>query len=317
MILPVDLRDPQAVQLYVAHTRLQVGTPVAILVNIATHLVCIMLIHPSARDISHTHTTPMTPGSSLIAISWTIAYSLMVALCLLLIASHKDETKKTFVHGVGVRFIILHWMLAGWIVAWTIQWFILALVLLSISIVLLFWIAVTLQAYPPVRTRPLDTLTIHVPILFLFMTLFVNALPLSIYIVLGWSYPNYAENIEYAYHAWEAMGILAGPTVAGLIWVIARVDIVSAAAGMWGMMCIIWSGHPKPAPVLVFAIVFAILYPMVFAVTLMVSRMRERQKLNREGGIALPPDEEEPIVPANVHNANGVESSSHRVWGEA
>lgn len=88
-----DFHDRQALELFAAHTRLQAGVPVSILVNIASHIVCALILHPNARDVSHNHTSPLSPGSFLIAMSWSIIYVLMVALCLLLVVSAKEETK--------------------------------------------------------------------------------------------------------------------------------------------------------------------------------------------------------------------------------
>jgi hypothetical protein len=58
--VPFDTSDP-AVRDYLALIRLQVLTPLSLLVNIAATVVCVAVINPNLADISDQFRTTITP----------------------------------------------------------------------------------------------------------------------------------------------------------------------------------------------------------------------------------------------------------------
>jgi hypothetical protein len=229
---------------------------------------------------------PMTPKSMMLALYWVVVFSMLVLYSLLLIFVSKEESKKTIVNGVGMRFVLVNWFMAAWAVAWALQSFIASTVFLSLNLLLLIWINLTLLTHPPTSTRPIDTLAIHIPLrLFLVITLLVD-LPQSLFITLGWTYPLEHPN-RYANYQWEAFGVIMGTNLLGLIIVILNTDVVWAAGGVWCMLAEI-ARRPKPAPVFISCIVFAVLYPTAWVFALLWGRARRRE----EGRIVLEGEDE-------------------------
>ena len=119
------------------------------------------------------------------------------------------------------------------IVAFTLKWFIVSLVLTSISLALLIWIHISLFWYPITSTRPLDTAFIHAPLRLLLVVTFLQEFPQVLFIVLGWNFNLVKDEDRYNKYAWRAVAFIAGFNVVGLVNVGWRLDIVWAVGGMW------------------------------------------------------------------------------------
>lgn len=143
---------------------------------------------------------------------------------------HEQET---LVNGVGIRLVLLQWVLAANIVAFTLKWFLASLILTSISLALLVWIHITLYLHPVASTRPLDTLFIHAPLRLLLISIFLQAFPQVLFITLGWHYNLVKDESDFDKWSWQAVAFIVSFNAAGLVEVAWRLDFVWAVGGMW------------------------------------------------------------------------------------
>lgn len=90
--LPIDTSHP-AVQDYLALVRLQVLTPLSLLINIAAVAVCAFLANPSIAGVSRLYPTSITPNSAVIGAYVAVIYLGQIGYCLLLVLATKSETK--------------------------------------------------------------------------------------------------------------------------------------------------------------------------------------------------------------------------------
>ena len=90
--LPIDTSHP-AVRDYLSLVRLQVLTPLSLLINIATVGVCIFVVNPSIAQVSRLHPTSITPNASVIGIYLALVFLGQIGYCLLLVVASKTETK--------------------------------------------------------------------------------------------------------------------------------------------------------------------------------------------------------------------------------
>jgi hypothetical protein len=141
--------------------------------------------------------------------------------------------QETLVTGVGMRLVLVQWLMAFNAVAFTLKWFILSLVLTSISLVLLIWIHISLVWHPIVSTRPLDTAFIHAPLRLLLAVTFLQDFPQALFIVLGWHFNLVKEENRYDQYAWQAVAFIFGFNAAGVFNVGWRLDIVWAVGAVW------------------------------------------------------------------------------------
>jgi len=273
--------------------RLQVLTPLSVLVSIGANLVCAIVVRPTMAEISRNHPTSLTPLNLMVGIYWLALWVLLVGYCMLLVVATHEDTKATIVHGVGLRFVFANWLLAFWSIAFALQSFIGALVLLSLTVLLLLSIYVTLIVYPAQLTHPLVFLFIHTPMRLLIMATLMLGLPHAIFLAVGWTdklkAPEGGGDVDWGKYAWPAFGFICGLNTLGLVNVAWRRDLVSALAGVW-LVLSIGLARPKPAPVFAAVILFTVLYPLTWIAAFAWTRLRKGE---REGQIALPPDEEE------------------------
>jgi len=284
--LPLDANHP-AVRDYLALIRLQVLTPLSLLVNIIAVMVCSVAVTPGIQDIENMYPSSITPKPLLIATYLLLVYVGQVGCCILLVMAKKPETKKTITKGVGLALVLANWIMGLWAVAWIMQWFLASTILLGILLLILIYCNVVLLIYhaPEIKKRPLDVAFIHAPLrLFLILPLQVM-FPYSLFVELGYTWEPGKPN-QYANHQWAGFGVLLLVNLIGLIVIVIRKDIVWCIAAVW-IDIAIWSAKPKPSVVFIVAIAFTIIHPvaLIFAATW--------KKLRREdeGQIRLPPDD--------------------------
>ncbi|PWN35325.1 uncharacterized protein FA14DRAFT_120209 [Meira miltonrushii] len=228
--------------------RVQIITPLSILLNLASLVVCSILIHPSLKEIHETHITQFTPNPNFILLYWGVLFLLQIGFAVLIVVSQKEFTKKTIVYGVGVRLAISNLLLGAWAITWVVNnhaSFLAGLVLLSLIGVLLLLTALILAVkYPPSSSRPLDWLFIHVPIkMFLVITLQVD-IPQMLFMALGWyDTPKSTETDIRA--LWPSFGILAGVGALSAIWIFAATDITWAISGIFLYFALLYSKTPE------------------------------------------------------------------------
>ena len=98
--LPIDTSHP-AVRDYLSLVRLQVLTPLSLLINIATVVVCTFVVNPSIANVSHLHPTSITPNSRVIGLYLAVVFLGQIGYCLLLVVASKTETKVSYPSTLG------------------------------------------------------------------------------------------------------------------------------------------------------------------------------------------------------------------------
>ncbi|KAG1741257.1 hypothetical protein EDB19DRAFT_1704993 [Suillus lakei] len=304
--LPLDVSHP-AVRDYLSLVRLQVLTPLSLLINIATLLVCSVIVKPSAGSIIESHPTSISPSPSLIAAYVVAIFLGQIGYCTLLVIARKPETKTTLVRGVGLSLVFANWLMALWAVSWVLEFFLLSTILLGFLVLCLLYSNIALLTYhPPTSSRPLDMALIHAPLRFFLILPLSLLFPYSLFITLGLFYsPGHPEH--YGRFAWPGFGVTFGANIIGLVVILMRCDIVWAVAATW-ICASIWSARPKPAPVYITVILFTVLHPLALFGTLLYRRLTKR-----EGRIALPTDEEHDTGSSNRRGPREVDAEA--LWG--
>ncbi|KAG1760029.1 hypothetical protein EDD22DRAFT_903298 [Suillus occidentalis] len=124
--LPLDLSHP-AVRDYLSLVRLQVLTPLSLLINIATLLVCSVIVKPSIGSIIELHPTSISPSPRIIAVYVVVILLGQVGYCTLLVIARKPETKE-----LVLSLVFANWLMALWAVFWVLEFFLISTVLLGL-----------------------------------------------------------------------------------------------------------------------------------------------------------------------------------------
>jgi len=284
--LPLDTNNP-AVRDYLALIRLQVLTPLSLLVNITAVMVCSIAVTPGIQDIEKMYPSSISPKPLLIATYLLLVYVGQVGYCILLVLARKSETKKTITKGVGIALVLANWIMGFWAVAWIMQWFLVSTVLLGTLLLILIYCNIVILIYhpPEIKKRPLDVAFIHAPLRFFLVLPLQVMFPYSLFVKLGYTWEPGKPN-QYADHQWAGFGVLLLVNLIGLAVIVLRKDIVWCVAAVW-IDIAIWSAKPKPSTVFFVAIAFTAIHPiaLVFAATW------KKLKGKDEGRIALPPDD--------------------------
>jgi hypothetical protein len=295
--LPMDTSHP-AVRDYLSLVRLQVLTPLSLLINVAAVVVCAFVVDPSIARVSRLHPTSITPNASVIGLYLAVVFLGQIGYCLLLLVASKAETKKAVIKGVGFGLVLANIVMALWAVAWVMQWFLVATILQGLLLLLLLYSNIALLIYhPPDSSRPIDTALIHAPLRFFLILPLSILFPLCLFVTLGLTFYPSPDGPQH-YSSWYAMtafAVILGTNLLGLAVVIIRGDIVWCVAATWVAVSI-WTAPPKPAPVNVTAIVFTVLLPLGLLVTYIYYQFRSH------GRVILPPGNEHPGL---YRNDNG------------
>ncbi|KAJ3557045.1 hypothetical protein NM688_g1685 [Phlebia brevispora] len=326
--LPIDTSNP-AVRDYLALTRLQVLTPLSLLINMATLIICMSIVHPGLGDIAKLYPTSISPLPSMIAVYLIAIYVFQIGYCVLLVLVRKEETKvrmkyfeatthhngsmqRTLIRGVGLPLVFANWILAGWAVAWLFQAFLLSTILLGILLVILVYANIVLLVYhAPTSSRPFDIVLIHAPMR-AFMILPLGVLfPYSLFVTLGWSWSP-GEPQHYGRHQWAGFGFVLGVNLLALLVVVLRRDIVLCVAASW-ICASIWSQTPKPFPVFITVVIFTAILPLALVASMLWVKFRG----GREGAIFLPEDVngDEDARQQNGHPRGPREVDAEALWG--
>jgi len=290
--LPIDMTHP-AVRDYLALIRLQVLTPLSLLINIASVIICGTVVAPTLGDISsNLYITSITPQEGMIATFVIFLFLCQVGYCILLVLARKDETKATLVKGVGVSLVVANWIMALWAISWKLQVWLLSTILLGALIIVLAYANIVLLIYhTPVAARPLDTLFIHVP-LRLFLLLPLNQLFWqSLFVTLGW-YWKLGEPDRYDNYAWPGFIVVFTANILALVVVCLRHDIVWCVGAAW-LDAALWSKRPKSVEVYATAVTFTVVLPMGLMFSWVARRLWSARQ---QRPIQLPPDEEAVVI---------------------
>ncbi|KAL1721513.1 hypothetical protein EV715DRAFT_248948 [Schizophyllum commune] len=263
--LPIDFSHP-AVRDYLALVRLQVLTPLSLLINVATVIICAFVVTPSLSTISREYPTAISPRPAVIAVYFAALYVGQIGYCVLLVLARKPETKATLIKGVGFPLVLANWIMAFWAISWVLRAFIAATVFQGLLILLLLYSNINLLVYhAPTTRRPLDIALIHAPVRFFLVWPLMLMFAESLFLALGMYKPSapygWPQPELPARYIWPAFGVVVGTNVIGLLVVVLRRDIVWAVASTW--LCVsLWAEPGKPEAIQIPAILFTVLHPL-------------------------------------------------------
>jgi hypothetical protein len=270
-------------------TKVQVLTPLAILLNIASLTVCSILVEPNLKEINDKHWTQFTPSTAFVLIYWATLFLFQIGFAVLVVLGQKEITKKTLVNGVGVRLALANVLLGLWAITWVLNRhpsYIAGLVILSVIGFLLLITALLLAVkYPPDASRPLDWLFIHVPIKMFLVIVLQLDIPQQLFMALNWTGDHHREAIK---AIWPSFGIYAGMGALSAIWIFATMDFVWAACGIFLHFAVLYSNHPSihnRKPEIIASIVLAMVLQAVAIVGSVLYNWLAR--VNQDQGVAL------------------------------
>ncbi|KAG9000648.1 hypothetical protein FRB90_011774 [Tulasnella sp. 427] len=310
----LDTRDPDT-RLVLKLLRLQVLTPLSVLVNIATFLICSLVVKPSMKDLNRAFPTAVTPNAGMMAMIWIFVFAGQVLYCMLLVAGRKHDTRETMVYGVGLRLVLANWLMVAWSIVFTLKSWLPSTIILGVLTFFVLWINFTLIWYPPSVSRPMDFIAIHVPIRLWLLILLLSSLPQSIFITLDWVFSPDHPEVDYDRRSWEALGFILGTNAVGLLWVLIKRDLIWTIGGVWTMLALM-SKRPKGVPVFTATILVAVLYPLVWITSLAWHRLREKDK---QAAIALPPEDpqaREELARARAEDPDMPDDGAARAWAD-
>lgn len=90
--LPIDTSLP-AVREYIALVRLQVLTPLSLLINIASVATCAFVANPSISKVAKLYPTSITPNIKVLGAYVAAIYLGQIGYCTLLVFTKRAETK--------------------------------------------------------------------------------------------------------------------------------------------------------------------------------------------------------------------------------
>ncbi|KZP30798.1 hypothetical protein FIBSPDRAFT_777025 [Athelia psychrophila] len=304
--IPIDWDHP-AVKDYLSLIRLQVLTPLSLLINMATVIVCTIIVNPGIPGVTKSYPTSISPRPALIAIYVIAIYAGQIGYCVLLVLARKAETKRTLTKGVGLSLVLANWVMAGWAIAWVMQAFLTSTILLGVLIVLLLYANMNLLVYhAPTGARPFDIALIHAPLRFFLILPASLLFPYSLFITLGLSYDPAHAGTQYDGHAMAGFDVVLGTNLLGLLVIVLRRDIVWAVAATW-ISISVFSARPKPAPVYITEILFTVLHPLALVCSLIWVWLRRRGS----GRIALRGEEGQRVeVPAEADSDGAVSGAN-------
>ncbi|RPD65726.1 hypothetical protein L226DRAFT_501251 [Lentinus tigrinus ALCF2SS1-7] len=309
--LPIDTSHP-AVREYLALIRLQVLTPLSLLVNIATVMVCRFILQPNLEDISKLYPSSISPQPSMITIYIIAIYILQVGYCILLVFSRHTETKRALIKGCGFPLMLSNWVMAFWAISWILQAFLISTILLGVLLVLLLYSNTVLLIYHvPTMKRPMELAFIHAPVRAFLLLPFGVMFPYSLFITLGktWS-PG--EPQHYDRGMWAGFIVVLVVNVLGILVIAIRHDFVWCFAATW-ICASQWTLKPKPYPVMLTVIIFTVLHPAALITSIVFGWLRDRRR--RTGPIALPPDDEGVPNGARAGERPAREVDAEAIWG--
>ncbi|GHJ90411.1 hypothetical protein NliqN6_6813 [Naganishia liquefaciens] len=270
--------------------RLQIATPLSLLMTIGANLVCALAIRPGLADINKMYPTLLSPNPIMIGIFWILLYSLQIGLCLILVLARKDETKATLVHGVGLRFAIANWLQAGWAVAWTLKWFKVSEIIILLNVINLASTQITLLSHRQSKRRPLDSIFIHAPMTMFFVILFGIDWLHNGFIALNWL--SLMDQSNPYQHWWKAVLALFGVNLLLAVWIVVRLDVYACLAAEWILLSVLLSRQTKPTAETVTIVILLVVHPVALIGALAWAKTKEREGRIRleeeaEGGGAL------------------------------
>jgi len=301
--------------------RLQILTPISVLLTVAANLVAGLAISPTLGEISDDYLTIFTPTKYWIGAYWLLLYILQIGYCIILATVRKSETKDTILHAIGLRFVLANVCMAFWTLFFSMRQFLVSEIFLLIALALLISCWALCLVYPPnFKSRPMDTIFIHAPIrMFLVMLLVVDVWQNGLLAFRWYKYvgpepispsrPGRWEG-EHSKHSWIAFGVVLAVGLINAFIVFISRDVVWALSAIFIYIALVIKG-PKPAQLFIPIVLLAVLQ----LVALIASVLYYRYKANRAGEIRLVSDEEEadasPVGSSSHHRSARPSSGNH------
>ncbi len=157
----------------------------------------------------------------------------------------------------------------------TLQFFLVAEVILIINAVNLASVQLTLLRHPQSSSRPLDSLFIYAPMSLLFVVLFSLDWLHNGLIALGWlAPPDAADPFRYT---WQATLALLAVNLVVAAWIALRLDVYATAGVFWLLLCVLLGRTPKPTVLVVTIIVLLVLHPVILLASYAFRRTRDKE----------------------------------------
>ncbi|EMD37014.1 hypothetical protein CERSUDRAFT_114912 [Gelatoporia subvermispora B] len=280
---PLDTSLP-AVREYVALVRLQVLTPLSLLLALASFLVCAFVLRPSLADLVHLYPSVLAPNKRVVGVYLALLFVAQIGLCVLLVVARDPHTKH-LLRATAPPLIAANILAALWAPAFALQSFVPAAALQgTLLVALVFALGAGWVSGPgswPAR------LFVHAPIrAFFFAPLYIG-FPYCLFVALGWTWSP-GEPQHFRNHAYAGAAVVLGVNILALVVIVWRHDLVGCVCASW-LCAALWSVDPKAAEVWIPAAVFTALRPLALLAAWLWRRIRPR----RRQPIALPPDDAE------------------------
>ncbi|KNZ46107.1 uncharacterized protein VP01_754g2 [Puccinia sorghi] len=207
-IIPVEQNDI---------VRLKIFVPLATLTAMFSNVVCALLVEPSMGDINDRYYTLFTPSKILIGFYWLVIFACQFGMAFMVVCTSNqryrtEETKQTFVHAIGMTYVVALFGFALWPIFWAAELFAVATaLLLAIFLLMTYTLHSIWRHSPPSFTsKPFSFVFIYIPVQLFQTILFTVDLPQSILISLKW-YRSPIDNTwerHFSTHAWVIFGIV-------------------------------------------------------------------------------------------------------------
>ncbi|KAF8719204.1 hypothetical protein AX14_011338 [Amanita brunnescens Koide BX004] len=282
--LPFDISHP-GVRNYLWLVRLQVLTPLSLLINIATVCICAVVTKPTISKVIENNVAAFSPSPPVLGAYVAVLFLGQIGYCVLLIMASKRETMYTLIKGVGMSLVTANFVMALCAVCWVMQWFLVASILQGVMLLVLAYSVIALDIYHPATSeRPLDAAFIHSPIRFFLVLTMSLIFPYSLFVALNLTGTEH-------WHAWTALGIVIGTNLFSLIMEVFQRDVVWCIATTW--VCVsMWIQRPKPVQIYATTIAFTAIHPI--ALLSAIAYVCYARRSERPGPVSLPRDDEHP-----------------------
>ncbi|WOO78491.1 uncharacterized protein LOC62_02G002038 [Vanrija pseudolonga] len=304
--------------------RLQIAVPISVLISLGTSLVCSFVVKPGLGGVNRLFPTLVSPKTSLIGLYWAVLYGLQVGLALLVIIAQSDRTKAALIHGVGLRFAVINWLMAAWAVAWSLQFFIVAECLILAALLLIITIHITMLPYPVQFRHPFDALFIHATVSLYFAVLFELMWIHGGFVALGWIV---TDSHRWERWTWQAVGAITGVNVMTAIYEAATRQSLLVVASEYLLVTLLLSAPkseprapnespPKPTPLLMALFFCLALHPIAITIgawSKKTADLEGRIRLEQEAEAAQEAAEEAAAENPSHHRvAAAEEAAQHR-----
>ncbi|CAD6573627.1 MAG: hypothetical protein CYPHOPRED_005180 [Cyphobasidiales sp. Tagirdzhanova-0007] len=276
--------------------RLQIFTPLCLLVALGCNLVTVFAFHPNVGEINDDFETIWTAKKELVGGYLLLMYVLQICYCLVITLAKSPATRELVVNGVGLRFCLANIFQGLWSVFWILRLFLVSEIFLLLAGFTMLTVWATLLRYPASYKHPIDWLFIHVPVRMFLLFLLNLAIWQNGLIALNWYKYNGSEpdrkgkwEKEHDTHAWIAFGVITGLGLIDSFIVFLSQDFAWAASCVFLFVAIILGSVDKPVQV----VIPLILVSSLQVVALLASYTWALYDARRKGSIRLPADDDD------------------------